>query len=168
MLFLDEIPVDVDRSIRCIVGQLIPGADRHVHVVRVAARARVGDGGGDGVTGSSHAVVAARVGDPNLPAAGRAWRLALLEGVAESDDEVGIRVGLSTGADPALLQVDGAEAGVSAFRKTICDGHRGRSRGCQTCCQRDHRNDGVSKHVEDNDNDGEGLEASFLLERVKE
>lgn len=84
-------------------------------MARVAARARVGDGGSDGVTGSSHAVVAACVGDPNLPAAGRAWRLALLEGVAESDDKVGIRVALPTGANPALLQVDGAKAGVTVI-----------------------------------------------------
>lgn len=79
----------------------------------VAARARVGDGHGDCVSGSSHAVIAANVGNGNLLAAGRAGRLALLESGADGDDEGGIRVGLPAGADSAILREDGAEAGVT-------------------------------------------------------
>lgn len=80
----------------------------------IAARASIDDGDGDGVAGSSHAVVAANVGHRNLLAAGRAGRLALLEGIADGDDHGGIRVGLPAGANSASLREDGAEARVTA------------------------------------------------------
>ena len=72
-------------------------------MVLVAARTRVGDSNGDGVSGSSYAVIAARVADRDLLAAVWAGRLTLLEDIADGDDEGGIRVDLPAGAVPTLL-----------------------------------------------------------------
>lgn len=105
----------------------------------VAARAGVSDSDGDGVPGSSHAIIAASVADRNLPAAHGAGRLAVLEVVADGGNEGGIRVGLPAGADSAILRVDCAKAGETV---NWDEAHglvtmRGSSAGQRTCASQD-------------------------------
>lgn len=100
----------------------------------------------------------------------------MLEEVADGDNHGGIRVGLPAGAGSAILRENGAEARVTmnsgkahglvtmgtrawvnvriALRKLKCNGHRGRSGGCEACCHSEDGNDCVSKHGEDNDDKG--------------
>lgn len=108
-------------------------------MVLVAARAGVSDSDDDGIARSSHAIIAARVADRNLPATHGAGRLAMLEVVADGDDEGRIRVGLPAGADPATLREDCAEAGVTVnWDKALgLVTMRGSSVGQRTCASQD-------------------------------
>lgn len=108
ILPVDDLPLNVERAQRRIVGQLVPRANAEVNVARAAARAGVGHRHGQLVAQAADAVVAARVLGPDLLAA-------VGFAVGDGGDQVRVGVHLAAGAGDAVLVVGGAAAGGAVY-----------------------------------------------------